>query len=124
KPDGYAIGLIASAHVMNPWLYDKLPFNPVKDIAPITQVATGPNVIVVNAQVPASNLKELTQLLRSKPGQHSFGSAGIGNPTHLAGELFQRATQTQLIHVPYKGSGQAEMGLAGGEVTVIIDSMP
>jgi tripartite-type tricarboxylate transporter receptor subunit TctC len=81
-------------------------------------------VLVINAALPASNLKELIALFRGEPGRYSFGSAGLGNPTHLAGELFERATQTKLIHVPYKGSGQAEIGLAGGEISMMIDSIP
>ena len=88
------------------------------------QIASGPNVLVINAALPVTNLKDLIVLFRSEPGRYSFGSAGLGNPTHLAGELFQRATQTKLIHVPYKGSGQAEIALAGGEINMMIDSVP
>jgi tripartite-type tricarboxylate transporter receptor subunit TctC len=123
-PDGYVIGLIASAHTINPALYSKLPFDPIKGFSPVMQIASGPNVLAVNAALPAASLKDLIALLRAEPGRHSFGSAGLGNPTHLAGELFQRATQTKLIHVPYKGSGQAEIGLAGGEIDMMIDSIP
>lgn len=124
RPDGYTLALISSGHAMNPWLYSKLPFDSVADISPVIQIASGPNVIAVNADVPARTVAELIAMLRKEPGRYSFGSAGIGNPTHLAGEIFQSATQTKLIHVPYKGSGQAEVGLAGGEVTMIVDSIP
>jgi tripartite-type tricarboxylate transporter receptor subunit TctC len=123
-PDGYTLGLISSGHAINPSLYSKLPFDPVTGIAPVIQVASGPNVIVVNKDVPAKTLQELIAAIRSEPGHYSFGSAGVGNPTHLAGEAFARQTNTRLIHVPYKGSGQAEIALAGGEITMIIDSIP
>ena len=124
RPDGYTLGLISSGHAINPWLVAKLPFDSVTGIAPVIQVASGPNVIVVNAEVPVKTLAELIAIMRKEPGRYSFGSAGVGNPTHLAGEIFQSSTQTKLIHVPYKGSGQAEIGLAGGEITMIIDSIP
>jgi tripartite-type tricarboxylate transporter receptor subunit TctC len=123
-PDGYTIGLISSGHAINPEMYTHMPFDPVKGVAPITQVATGPNVVVVNANVPAHSLGELIDLARREPGKLTFGSAGVGNPTHLAGELLQRAANIKLLHVPYKGSGQAEIALAGGEITMIIDSVP
>jgi len=124
RPDGYTILLTSSGHTINPSLYSKLPFDAVKSFTPIIQIATGPNVIVVNHDVPAKSISELVAMMRKAPGKYSFGSAGIGNPTHLAGEVFQSATNTRLIHVPYKGSGQAEIGLAGGEITMIVDSIP
>lgn len=123
-PDGYTIGLISSGHAINPAMYTHMPFDPVKGVAPITEVAIGPNVVVVNASVPAHSLGELIELARREPGKLTFGSAGVGNPTHLAGELLQRAADIKLLHVPYKGSGQAEIALAGGEITMIIDSVP
>jgi tripartite-type tricarboxylate transporter receptor subunit TctC len=124
RPDGYTLGLISSGHAINPALYANMPFDAVSGIAPVIQVAAGPNVVVVNAQVSAKSLAELIALARREPGRVSFGSAGVGNPTHLAGELLQRVTGTTLIHVPYKGSGQAEIALAGGEITMVIDSIP
>jgi tripartite-type tricarboxylate transporter receptor subunit TctC len=123
-PDGYTLALISSGHVINPALHVTMPFDALKDIAPVVEVATGPNVIVVNDAVKATNLAELIDLARRNPGKLTFGSAGVGNPTHLAGELFQRATNTKILHVPYKGSGQAEIALAGGEITMMIDSIP
>lgn len=122
--DGYTLLLIASAHAINPALYAHLPFDPIKGFTPVTQIAAGPNVLVVNAAMPVKTVSELVALSRREPGGLSFGSAGVGNPTHLAGELFQRATNTKMIHVPYKGSGQAEIGLAGGEINLMIDSVP
>lgn len=124
KPDGYTLGLTSSGHAIAPWLQRQLPYDAVRSFAPVAQVASGPNVLVVHGAVPANTLPELIALLRSAPGRYSFGSAGLGNPTHLAGEVLQSTTRTQLIHVPYKGSGQAETGLAGGEITMIIDSIP
>ncbi|HJU24732.1 MAG TPA: tripartite tricarboxylate transporter substrate binding protein [Casimicrobiaceae bacterium] len=124
RPDGYTIGLISSGHAINPALHTTMPFDPIKGIAPVIQVASGPNVIVVNAAVKARTLRELVDLAKREPGHLTFGSAGVGNPTHLAGEIFQRVTNTKLLHVPYKGSGQAEVALASGEITMIIDSIP
>ena len=124
RPDGYTLGFISSGHSINPWLYSKLPFDPIADIAPVIQVASGPNVIVVHSEVAAQSLQELITAIRKEPGRYSFGSAGIGNPTHLAAEAFAHQANIQMIHVPYKGSGQAEVGLAGGETTMIIDSIP
>jgi len=123
-PDGYMLALISSGHVINPALHTHMPFDSVNGVSPVIQVASGPNVIVVNAAVKAKSLAELISLAQREPGQLSFGSAGVGNPTHLAGELFQRVTHTKLLHVPYKGSGQAEVALAGGEITMMIDSIP
>ena len=123
-PDGYTIGLISSGHAINPALHKTMPFDPLQGIAPVIQVASGPNVIVVNASVKAKSLRDLVELARRDPGRLTFGSAGVGNPTHLAGEIFQRVTNTKLLHVPYKGSGQAEVALASGEITMMIDSIP
>ncbi|HLX28409.1 MAG TPA: tripartite tricarboxylate transporter substrate binding protein [Casimicrobiaceae bacterium] len=123
-PDGYTIGLISSGHAINPALHKTMPFDPIKGIAPVIQVASGPNVIVVNASVKTRTLRELVDLAKREPERLTFGSAGVGNPTHLAGEIFQRVTNTKLLHVPYKGSGQAEVALASGEITMIIDSIP
>ena len=124
RPDGYTIGLILSGHAINPALHKTMPFDPIKGIAPVIQVASGPNVIVVNASVKARSLRDLVDLAKREPGRLTFGSAGVGNPTHLAGETFQRLTSTELLHVPYKGSGQAEVALASGEITMMIDSIP
>ncbi|HEX6794334.1 MAG TPA: tripartite tricarboxylate transporter substrate binding protein [Casimicrobiaceae bacterium] len=123
-PDGYTLGLVSSAHAINPALHASMPFDALNGIAPVMKVASGPNVIVVNAAVKATSIAELIELAKARPGTLAFGSAGVGNPTHLAGELFQRATKTKLLHVPYKGSGQAEIALASGEITMIIDSIP
>jgi len=123
-PDGYTLALISSGHVINPALHTRMPFDAISGVSPVIQVASGPNVIVVNAAVKANSLAELISLAQRQPGVLSFGSAGVGNPTHLAGELFQRVTHTRLLHVPYKGSGQAEIALAGGEITMMIDSIP
>jgi tripartite-type tricarboxylate transporter receptor subunit TctC len=124
RPDGYTVGLISSGHAINPALYASMPFDSIHDIAPVIQVASGPNVIVVNADVKAGSLSGLIELARAEPGRLTYGSAGVGNPTHLAGELLQRAAEIKLVHVPYKGSGQAEIALAGGEITMMIDSIP
>ena len=122
--DGYTLALISSGHAINPSLHVSMPFDALNDIAPVVEVATGPNVIVVNAAVKAASLREFVDLARREPGKLTFGSAGVGNPTHLAGELFQRATNTKILHVPYKGSGQAETALAADEITMMIDSIP
>ena len=124
RPDGYTLALVSSGHAINPALHTSMPFDALNDISPVVEVASGPNVVVVNAAVKATSLAELIDLAKRNPGKLTFGSAGVGNPTHLAGEMLQRATNTRLLHVPYKGSGQAEIALAGGEITMMIDSIP
>jgi tripartite-type tricarboxylate transporter receptor subunit TctC len=115
-PDGYTIGWIISSHLVMPMMMSKVAFDPIKDFVPITLVAFVPDVVCVHPSVPVKNVQELVALMRSKPGQINFASAGSGTSTHLAGELFQITAGVRINHVPYKGGGPAITDLAGGQV--------
>lgn len=124
-PDGYTLLMGAiSTHSMNPGLYKaRLPYDPVKNFAPITVVASAPLLVVVNPSVPANSVQELIALAKAKPGKLNFSSAGSGNSTHLAGELFKLSAKVDMVHVPYKGATPAETGLMAGEVSVMFSSI-
>jgi tripartite-type tricarboxylate transporter receptor subunit TctC len=115
-PDGYtlAIGHVGT-HASAPALYSKLPYDPVRDFEPVTNVVNVAIVLVINPSVPASNLKEFVALARSKPGALNNGSPGNGTSGHLTGELFNIVTQTKLLHIPYKGAGPALNAVVMGE---------
>lgn len=108
---------------INPSLYKKLRYDPVKDFAPISLMATTMNVLVVNPQVPAKNLVELVQLAKSKPGELAYGSAGNGSSNHLSGELFKAIAGVQISHVPYRGSAPALVDLLGGRIAMMFDTI-
>lgn len=118
SPDGYTIlmGTIA-ALAINPSLYDKLPFDPIKDLAPVTRAVDSTNVLVVHPSVPAKSVKDLVALAKSKP--LNAGSSGVGGAGHLALELFNLQTGTKITHVPYKGGGPAMIDLLGGNINLI-----
>jgi tripartite-type tricarboxylate transporter receptor subunit TctC len=116
-PDGYTILLGATTtHGINPSLYQKLPYDAVKDFAPVSLVATIPHILVVNPSLPVNNLSEFIKYAKSKPGL-AFGSAGIGSPHHLAGEMLKTQAQLDLQHIPYKGSAPAMVGVMSGELS-------
>ena len=116
-PDGYTMLFMTGSFTANPALYKKLPFDAIKDFAPITQLGrTYGLVLVVNEGVPARSLKELIALAKSKPGQLNYSSGGEGNLTHLAGELFNHSADVQINHIPYKGSGPATTDVLAGQV--------
>ena len=122
-PDGYTISLVASSYATAPVLY-KLPYDPVKGIAPISLTDTGPFILAVNPSVKAANMKELIALARAKPGSLNYGSSGTGGTMHLAGELFGQMTGTDSVHVPYKGTGPAIIDLIGGQIQFIFANGP
>ena len=122
--DGYTLLLISTSHAFNVSLYKKLAYDMVRDFAPVTRVATTPNILVVSQSVRAASVKELVAFARSNPRQLNFASAGVGTSSHLAGELFKYMAQVELVHVPYKGAGAALAGLLGGEVQVAFFSIP
>jgi tripartite-type tricarboxylate transporter receptor subunit TctC len=115
-PDGYTLLMTASTVVLNPLLYKNLGWDPFRDLAPVANITTGYLALVTNTKVPANNVKEFIALLKARPGKLSYSSTGIGTPQHLSGELFKTATQTFMLHVPYRGSAGAITGLVGGEV--------
>jgi tripartite-type tricarboxylate transporter receptor subunit TctC len=124
-PDGYTIlfGTIGT-HGIDPALYKNLRYDPVKDFAPVGLLHKLPNVLIVNPSVPATNLRELIDYARSKPGQLTFASAGYGSVSHLAGELFKAAANIDIVHVPYKGGGAAIPDLMSGRVSMMLETIP
>ncbi len=119
NPDGYTLLMMSSAFASNAALY-KLPYDPIKDITPIGLIASGPMFLAVHPSVKAGTLKEFVALARAKPGSLNYGSGGTGSSTHLATELFRQMTNTQLVHVPYKGIGAAMADLLGGQIQFYI----
>ena len=120
NPDGYSIlmGTIAALSI-NPHLYEKLPFDPLKDLLPVTRAVDSTNVLVVHPSVAAKSVKDLIALAKAKPGALNCGSSGVGGAGHLALELFNLQTGTKMTHVPYKGGGPAMIDLLGGNIQLI-----
>jgi len=123
-PDGYTLFQANAAHTINPALTRELPYDTQRAFAPVSLSAELPNVLTLNPGVPARTVKELITLLQSKPGQLNFASSGIGNATHLAAELFRSATNTQMVHVPYKSGGFALTGLISAQVQLYFATLP
>ena len=115
---------ISSTQAINPALYKKLPFDPVKDFVPIAPVAKVPNVLVANPSFPANNMKELIALAKAKPGQIQYASAGNGTLNHLLGEMLNSMAGIELQHIPYKGVSPALTDVLGGQVPLAFGSMP
>ena len=123
-PDGYTIMAISTGFVVNPSLYAKVPYDPVKDFSAISLVAVSPNVVVVNPQVPARTLPELVQLVRDNPGKYSFAGPGVGSTPHLGGELFRLAYKLDLVHVPFTGAAPAVQATIGGHTPIAFTALP
>jgi len=124
-PDGYTIMMVHIAAIsILPSLIPKLPYDAEKDFAPISLVAFGPNLLVVHPSLPVRTVNELIALARSKPGQIHYASPGAGTVQHLAGELFKLQAKVDMLHVPYKGSGQSIVDLVAGQVHLDFDSVP
>ncbi len=123
--DGYTLlmGHIGTLAV-NPSLYPKLPYNPIKDFAPVAWVARVPNVLVVNPNVPAKSVQELVALAKSKPGQLSYGSGGNGSAANLATEYFKMQTETAILRIPYRGTAPAVTDLMGGQIQMLFTGAP
>jgi len=124
-PDGYTVMMahIAAMSIL-PSLYPKLPYDTVRDFAPISLVAISPNIVIIHPSLPVKSIKELIALARSRPGQIHFESSGIGTVQHLAGELFKLQAKVNLLHVPYKGAGPAIIDLVAGHVQLGFDVIP
>lgn len=124
-PDGYTL-LISSTGpmVINPGLNLKMPYDTLKDFAPITLVVVQPMCLVVHPSLPVKSVKELVALAKARPGQLNYGSGGIGNGAHLAGELFRSATGIDIVHIPYKGAAPAVVDLLAGQVHMMLNSIP
>lgn len=117
-PDGYTIGLQTVSLAINPSLTAKMPYDTLKDLAPIGMVASSQHVLVVNNALPAKNVKELVALLKAKPGQYSYGSAGAGSTFHMSAELFKAVAGTPIVHIPYRGGGPAMIDTMSGQVAM------
>jgi len=123
-PDGYTIVLVAPSLAISPTLYSKLNYDPVKDFAPVSLVATVPNVVITQPSIPAGTLQEFAALARSKPGGLNFGSGGSGTSNHLAGELFNIVAGVKLVHVPYKGVNLAMQDVLAGNIHFVVIGIP
>jgi tripartite-type tricarboxylate transporter receptor subunit TctC len=117
-PDGYTLILVSSAHVINPLLLPNLPYDAIKDFAPVASIASTEQLLVIHPSVPANNLQEFIALAKSKPGQLNYASSGTGGVQHLAGEYFNMMAGVKIQHIPYKGGGPAITDLIGGQVQV------
>ncbi len=123
--DGYTLLMgTVGTHGINPSLYKKMPYDAVKDFAPVTLVALVPNILVVHPSVPAKSVAELIALAKKQPGKLTYASSGNGTSIHLSGALFESLTGVQMVHVPYKGSAPAVTDLLGGQVNMMFDNMP
>ena len=127
-PDGLTLGIATTAsHGINPWLFSKLPYDPVKDFAPVTQMLRVPNVLVINAETAQrlgiNSVAELIQYGKSNPGKLNYGSGGNGSAGHLAGELFKNRTGIFAVHIPYSGGNPAQAALLAGQVDFNFDNL-
>ena len=125
KPDGYTLLISYSGyHVGNPALMDKLPWDPLKDFAPIALLTVSTNVIAVHPSIPVNNLKELIAYAKANPGKLNYASQGNGSVSHIGTEIFKQTTGIEMVHVPYKGSGPAIQDVLAGQVEVFITTPP
>jgi tripartite-type tricarboxylate transporter receptor subunit TctC len=118
-PDGYTVVLIPSGHAVNASLHRKLPYDSIRDFTPITLVGSSPLILAVHPSLPVKNVKELVAFAKARPGQLTYGSAGIGSSGHLGGALFEVLTGTKMVHVPYKGMSLAITDVISGQVSLV-----
>ena len=124
-PDGHTLFMgTVGTHAINASLYKKMPFDPVKDFAPLTRVANVPNLLVANPAQPYKSVKDLIAYAKANPGKVNFGSSGNGSSIHLSGELFKSLAKVDMQHVPYKGSAPAVTNLLGNQIGIMFDNMP
>jgi tripartite-type tricarboxylate transporter receptor subunit TctC len=116
--DGYSILIAASSFAVNPGLYNKIPYDPFKDFAPVTLIAATPNVLVVHPSVPANDMKELIELVRADPGKYSYAMSGIGTPNHLHAEQLKLSYKLDMVTVPFTGGGPAVQSTLGGHTPI------
>ncbi len=124
KPDGYTLLLSSSALAINPNLFPDLTFDPLTDFDPISQISVTKMLLMVRPDLEADNLQELVNLAQANPGKLNYGSAGVGSPIHLSSEVLKKATDTDIVHVPYSGSSEALLAAMSGQVDVLVDVMP
>lgn len=124
-PDGYTLIMSnAGSHAVNASLYAKLPYDPVKDFAPVTLVAMAPNILIVHPTLPVRSVRELIALAKVKPGELTFGSGGNGSTAHLSGEMFKTMAGINIVHVPFKGSPAAVIGVISGQIAMAFPNIP
>jgi tripartite-type tricarboxylate transporter receptor subunit TctC len=123
-PDGYTLIVVASGHATNPFLYPKIPYDTFKDFTPISLLASSPNILLVRADSPFKTLGDLLAQARAKPGSLSYGMAGNGTSTHLAGELLKNLAKVDIVAIPYKGGGPAMNDLLGGQIPMSFNNGP
>jgi tripartite-type tricarboxylate transporter receptor subunit TctC len=123
-PDGYTIMVVSTGFMVNMSLYARVPYDAVKDFAPITMVAYSPNVILVNPSVPANSVKELLALIKANPNKYSFAGPGIGSTPHLSGELFKQKFGLDMVHVPFPGATEAVASVMGGHTPIGFTALP
>ena len=123
-PDGYTLIVVASGHATNPFLYPKIPYDTFKDFTPICLLASSPNILLVRADSPFKTLADLLAQARAKPANLSYGMAGNGTSTHLAGELLKNLAQVDIVAIPYKGGGPAMNDLLGGQIPMSFNNGP
>ena len=121
--DGYTILIVGSNFIVNPSLFAKLPYDPLKDFAPVTLMALSPNILVVNPSIPARDVKELIDLIKANPGKYNYASSGIGTTPHLSGEMFKLSQGLDLVHVPFKGSNPAVQSALAGHTPIAFAAM-
>jgi tripartite-type tricarboxylate transporter receptor subunit TctC len=122
--DGYTLVITSSSYVVNPSLHAKVPYNPEKDLIPVSISAASPNVVVVNPQSPIKALGELVEMIRKNPGKHNFASPGVGTTPHLSGELFRQSLGLDIVHVPFTGAGPALQSIIGGHTDMAFTGLP
>jgi len=122
--DGYTVLVASSSFMINPGLYDKLPYDPYNDFDPVTEIATTPNVLVVNPSVQAQNVQELVALIRAGAGKLTYANPGTGTPSHLSGEMFKLALKLDMVAVPFQGGGPMIQSVIGGHTPIAFSSMP
>ncbi|MBI3068894.1 MAG: tripartite tricarboxylate transporter substrate binding protein [Betaproteobacteria bacterium] len=123
-PDGYTLLIVSSAHTVNATLYRNLPYDTLKDLDAVVLVTAVPHLLVVHPSFPASTVKQLIAIAKSRPGQVAYASGGLGSSTHLAGELFRSMAKIKLLHVPYKGTGPSLVDVLSGQVPVTFGTVP
>ena len=123
-PDGYTLLLQGTQHSINLSLYKQLPYDTLRDFAPVAYIASAPFLLVLHPSVPANTVAELIAYIKARPGGLNYGSSGVGGGAHLAGEIFKSSAGVQLIHISYKGAAPAMADLLGGQVTMVFDPIP
>ena len=121
-PDGYTLLIVSTSYAMNPAIH-KLPYDPLRSLAPVALIGTGPNLLAITPGVPANSVRELIALAKAKPGQLRYASSGIGGFNHFGGELFKSLAGIDMVHVPYKGGGPAMIDVMSGQVEVLISTL-